>query len=135
MQVRDWLYVEDHAAALEALARGGRPGEKYNVGARSERTNLAVVEAICDALDQLEPSAHGPRRRLITFVEDRPGHDRRYAIDPRKIEMEVCWRPRSSFEEGLGATVRWYLENAEWWRPLRQRYAGARLGAAGGAAR
>jgi dTDP-glucose 4,6-dehydratase len=130
--VRDWLFVDDHAAALEAVLTGGRVGESYNVGGRSERTNLQVVEAICDALDARRPLADGASRRsLIRFVEDRPGHDRRYAIDPSKIEQELGWRAQESFECGLAKTVDWFLENDWWWRPLReQRYAGGRLGVA-----
>ena len=126
--VRDWLYVEDHIKALQLILEKGRPGEKYNVGGRNERTNLAVVERICDTLDLLVPAA-ASRRRLITFVPDRPGHDQRYAIDPTKIERELGWRASESFESGLDKTVRWYLENRNWWQDLRQRvYRGERLG-------
>lgn len=132
VNVRDWLHVEDHAAALEAVLTRGAVGESYNVGARAERTNLQVVEAICDLLDERMPVPDGRlRRELIRFVEDRPGHDRRYAIDPTKIERELGWRPERSFEEGLAATVDWYLANDWWWRPLRkERYGGQRLGTA-----
>jgi dTDP-glucose 4,6-dehydratase len=128
--VRDWLYVEDHAAALEAVLMRGRVGESYNVGARSERSNLTVVETICDILDRKRPLPDGKRRReLITFVQDRPGHDRRYAIDPSKIESELGWRPQHSFESALEHTIDWYLANDWWWRPIReQNYAGGRLG-------
>jgi dTDP-glucose 4,6-dehydratase len=128
--VRDWLHVEDHAAALEAVLTRGRVGESYNVGSRSERTNLQVVEAICDLLDERAgPLATGKARRsLIRFVVDRPGHDRRYAIDPSKIENDLGWRPEHSFDAGLRSTVDWYLDNDWWWRPLRERYAGERLG-------
>jgi dTDP-glucose 4,6-dehydratase len=126
--VRDWLYVEDHARALSLILAKGRPGQKYNVGGRNERTNLAVVEAICDTLDQLVPTG-APRRRLISFVPDRPGHDRRYAIDAGKLERELGWRAEHDFERGLANTVRWYLDNQAWWEPLRTRvYAGERLG-------
>lgn len=129
--VRDWLFVEDHAAALETIFRTGAVGESYNVGGRAERTNLQVVEAICDALDSRRPLADGRKRReLITFVTDRPGHDRRYAIDCTLIERELGWRPSVSFDEGLARTVDWYLENDWWWAPLRSRYAGERLGKA-----
>lgn len=129
--VRDWLFVEDHAAALETIFRTGAVGESYNVGGRAERTNLQVVEAICDALDSRRPLANRRKRReLITFVTDRPGHDRRYAIDCSRIERELGWRPSVSFAEGLARTVDWYLENDWWWAPLRARYAGERLGKA-----
>ncbi len=119
--VRDWLYVEDHAEALVLALERGLPGETYNVGARCERTNIAVVEAVCDLLDALAPSLGHSRRDLIRFVEDRPGHDARYAIDPSKIERELGWRPRESFESGLEKTVRWYLANRVWWEPLLRR--------------
>ncbi|MDJ1158804.1 dTDP-glucose 4,6-dehydratase [Chelatococcus sp. SYSU_G07232] len=128
LNVRDWLHVEDHARALVAILEGGRPGESYNVGARAERTNRVVVEAICAAMDELRPDG-APHARLVTAVPDRPGHDRRYAIDPAKIERELGWRPRMDFERGLRTTVRWYLDNEDWWQPLRQRvYGGERLG-------
>ncbi|MBW3558839.1 MAG: dTDP-glucose 4,6-dehydratase [Proteobacteria bacterium] len=125
--VRDWLYVDDHARALELIFREGRPGEKYNVGGRNERTNLQVVQGVCDLLDALEPRA-GSRRDLITFVADRPGHDRRYAIDATKLETELGWRAQETFESGLRKTVQWYLDRRDWWEPLRSRYAGERLG-------
>lgn len=128
--VRDWLFVEDHARALELVAMQGRPGESYNVGGNSQRTNLQVVEAVCDLLDKRRPrTAAASHRDLITFVADRPGHDRRYAIDTTKIERELGWRPTESFESGLAGTVDWFLENRWWWQPLRDhRYAGERLG-------
>ena len=129
--VRDWLFVEDHARALVAVLERGRPGDTYCVGGRSEMRNLEVVEAICDALDERRPGAR-PRRELIRFVHDRPGHDRRYAIDPSKAERELDWRARETFGSGLARTVEWYLDNDWWWRPLReQRYAGERLGLPG----
>ena len=130
--VRDWLHVDDHAAALEAVLTRGALGESYNVSARAERTNLQVVEAICDLLDDRQPLAGGkPRRSLIQFVADRPGHDRRYAIDPSKIERELSWAAGETFETGLSRTLDWYLENEWWWRPIReQRYGGDRLGTA-----
>jgi dTDP-glucose 4,6-dehydratase len=127
LNIRDWLYVEDHARALYCILTRGKPGEKYNVGANSERTNLAVANAICDSLDRLRPVG-APHHRLITRVEDRPGHDRRYAIDARKLQRELAWTAEVTFEAGLDATVCWYLENEWWWRPLRQRYGGERLG-------
>ncbi|HEX8624847.1 MAG TPA: dTDP-glucose 4,6-dehydratase [Allosphingosinicella sp.] len=131
--VRDWLYVEDHARALDRVASDGAPGETYLIGGRAERTNLQVVEAICDLLDEKRPRANGePYRNLINFVTDRPGHDRRYAIDPSKIERALGWRPQEHFEGGLAKTIDWFLANEEWWRPLRDRYAGERLGAATG---
>lgn len=128
--VRDWLYVEDHARALALIAAKGRPGETYNVGGRNERTNLSVVETICDVLDDLVP-ADRSRRELITFVTDRPGHDHRYAIDATKLETELGWRAEETFETGLRKTVRWYLDNPGWWQPLRKSvYSGERLGLA-----
>jgi dTDP-glucose 4,6-dehydratase len=128
--VRDWLYVDDHARALEAIIMRGRVGESYNVGGRAERTNLDVVETICDLLDRKRPLPDGrPRRSLIEFVHDRPGHDRRYAIDPAKIEKELGWRSAESFETGLEKTIDWYLANESWWRPIREgSYSGDRLG-------
>jgi len=126
--VRDWLHVEDHARALLAVLKLGAVGETYNIGARAERTNLEIVETICDTLDELRP-ADGGRRRLIRFVADRPGHDRRYAIDPTKIEQATGWRPRQTFEAGLRATIEWYLANPSWWQPIRENvYRGERLG-------
>ena len=127
--VRDWLYVEDHARALEAILVRGKVGESYNVGARSERTNLQVVQAVCDVLDRRRPRLSGSHRDLIQFVADRPGHDRRYAIDPTKIERELGWRATESFESGIESTVDWYLANEGWWRPIRdETYGGERLG-------
>lgn len=113
--VRDWLYVGDHCAALRLVLERGRPGETYNVGGRNERNNREVVEAICEILDELRPeSRHCPHKQLIRFVKDRPGHDRRYAIDATKLEQELGWRARESFATGLRKTVQWYLENAAW---------------------
>ncbi|MBM6592859.1 dTDP-glucose 4,6-dehydratase [Microvirga pudoricolor] len=129
--VRDWLFVEDHARALLRIAQTGEVGESYNVGGHNEKTNLEVVEAICRILDDLAPDgAIGARRGLITFVKDRPGHDRRYAIDAAKIGRELGWTPRETFETGLAKTVRWYLENRPWWERIRSGiYRGERLGA------
>ena len=125
--VRDWLYVEDHARALDLIAERGQPGETYNVGGRNERRNIDVVRRICAALDEQVPG-NRPREELIEFVTDRPGHDARYAIDASKLENELGWRAQEDFESGIEKTVRWYLDNEWWWRPLRDRYAGERLG-------
>lgn len=128
--VRDWLYVEDHAAALMLVARRGIVGQSYNVGSRSEKTNIEVVETICAILDDLRPRSAGPHRDLISFVVDRPGHDLRYAIDCTKIERELGWKPSETFETGLAKTVRWYLDNRPWWQAIRDgKYRGERLGA------
>ena len=128
--VRDWLYVDDHAAALELVVMRGTPGSTYVVGGREERSNIEVVRKICDLIDQRRGLAsHTPRRELIRHVSDRPGHDRRYAIDPSKIERELGWRAAESFDSGLAKTIDWFLENEDWWRPIRDgRYAGERLG-------
>jgi dTDP-glucose 4,6-dehydratase len=130
--VRDWLYVEDHARALIAVMQKGRPGETYNIGGNAERKNIDVVRTICRILDKLRAeAAHVPHEQLITFVTDRPGHDARYAIDASKIRTELGWQPRETFESGLEKTVRWYLDNTQWWQPLRTRvYDGGRLGLA-----
>ena len=113
--VRDWLYVKDHVAAIRRVLEAGRPGETYNVGGDAERQNIEVVKAICALLDQRRPRADGqPRESQITFVKDRPGHDRRYAIDAGKLQSELGWRPSVSFEQGLAATVDWYLANDAW---------------------
>ncbi|WP_348770298.1 dTDP-glucose 4,6-dehydratase [Azospirillum sp. TSO22-1] len=126
--VRDWLYVEDHARALWTVATRGRLGETYNIGGNSERRNLDVVETICDTLDELVPAA-APRRSLIRFVADRPGHDLRYAIDASKLAAELGWTPRETFESGLRRTVAWYLDRSDWWQGIRERvYDGNRLG-------
>lgn len=126
--IRDWLFVDDHARALALVARRGRVAEKYNVGGRSERTNLEVVARICAIMDEIAP-ARAPHATLIRHVADRPGHDRRYAIDASKLEAELGWRPRETFETGVARTVAWYCENDWWWRPIRDGvYAGGRLG-------
>ncbi|QVQ38629.1 dTDP-glucose 4,6-dehydratase (plasmid) [Pseudochrobactrum algeriensis] len=128
--VRDWLFVEDHAKALEIVVRQGRVGESYNIGGNEERTNLAVVETICGILDRKRARANNQKySELIRFVSDRPGHDRRYAIDASKISSELGWKPVQSFESGLEKTIDWYLQNEWWWRPIReQTYTGERLG-------
>lgn len=126
--VRDWLYVMDHVRALQLILQQGRTGQIYNIGGRSERSNQQTVTAICKILDQLVPAAQ-PYERLITYVPDRPCHDQRHAIDTTKIETELGWRTQETFETGLAKSVRWYLDNDWWWRPLRQRvYGGDRLG-------
>ncbi|HEY8161057.1 MAG TPA: dTDP-glucose 4,6-dehydratase [Methylocystis sp.] len=127
--IRDWLYVDDHAAALTLVAREGKAGESYNIGGRSERRNIDVVNEICRILEQIKPRERGSYHDLITFVEDRPGHDLRYAIDCSKIEAELGWRPSETFETGLAKTIRWYLANPAWWRAIRTgKYRGERLG-------
>jgi dTDP-glucose 4,6-dehydratase len=127
--IRDWLSVEDHARALVLLATAAKPGSNYNVGGRSERTNVQVVETICARLDESRPRGRGSYADLITFVPDRPGHDRRYAIDCRAIERDLGFVPAVDFDAGLSRTVRWYLENEDWWRPiLATLYNGERLG-------
>jgi dTDP-glucose 4,6-dehydratase len=125
--VRDWLYVEDHARALDTIAERGRAGETYNVGGRNERKNIDVVRRICAVLDEIVP-ANRPREELIEFVTDRPGHDARYAIDATKLERELGWRAQENFDSGIEKTVQWYLDNEWWWRPLRERYGGERHG-------
>jgi dTDP-glucose 4,6-dehydratase len=127
--VRDWLYVKDHARALTLVVERGTVGETYNIGARNERSNIHVVKAICAMLDKIEPAASGPRERLITFVSDRPGHDRRYAIDPSKIERELGWSAAETFESGLGKTVQWFVDNRAWWQCILDRgYRAERVG-------
>jgi len=116
--VRDWLYVDDHADALLTVLKNGRVGETYNIGGNNERTNLELVETICSVMDGILTDHTAPHKELITFVTDRPGHDRRYAINASKIEKELSWTPSISWNEGFEQTIRWYLENEEWWRPL-----------------
>ena len=125
--VRDWLFVEDHAHGLVTLLDRGKPGDRYNFGGGCERSNLAVVEMICDILDRISPQAQ-PRRSLITFVKDRPGHDLRYAIDASRAKRDLGWKPLETFESGLERTVQWYIDHKKWWGPLRQSYGGERLG-------
>ena len=127
--VRDWLFVEDHARALAIVLERGRVGETYNVGARQELENIDLVRMICQLLDELSPSRMGARENLITFVDDRPGHDQRYAIDPSKIENELGWRPTETFDTGLNTTVRWYLDSRAWWQAILDRgYKAERIG-------
>lgn len=123
--VRDWLYVDDHARALEKVMTKGRVGESYLIGGRAERTNLSVVETICTILDRKVPRREGSYHDLVTFVRDRPGHDRRYAIDPGKAEAELGWKAEESFESGIEKTVDWYLKRKDWWAPLREKNTGA----------
>lgn len=131
-QIRDWLYVEDHAEALYQVITKGKIGETYNIGGHNERRNIDVVESICTLLDELVPEkrqAIAHYNQLITFVSDRPGHDKRYAIDAGKIERELGWYPKETFESGLRKTVEWFLQNEDWWRSiLDNRYQGERLG-------
>lgn len=130
-QQRDWLFVDDHAEALVRVLEQGQPGATYAIGARQPRSNLDVVHAICDALDVRLPDPTGPRRRLIHFVTDRPGHDFRYEIDPTRTEAALAWRAPHDFAAGLRKTIDWYLANQAWWAPIRAaRYAGQRLGKA-----
>ena len=128
--VRDWLHVEDHARALLLVLQQGKPGEVYNIGGHNEKTNLEVVTEICTIMDELAPDAKiGRHASLITFVDDRPGHDKRYAIDASKIQKELGWVPDETFKSGLRQTVKWYLDNRTWWQKIRQKkYKGERLG-------
>lgn len=122
LNIRDWLFVEDHCAAIRRVLEAGRPGETYNIGGNSERRNIEVVNAICDILDELRPdSAIGSRRKLITYVQDRPGHDRRYAIDASKIARELDWHPAQPFESGLRRTIEWFLAHPDWVNSVRSR--------------
>ena len=127
--IRDWLFVEDHAKALWLINQKGVPGETYNIGGRNERTNLQVVQTVCRILDELRPKHQGRYEDQIVFVADRPGHDRRYAIDADKLRNHLGWQPEENFDTGIRRTVQWYLDNAWWWQPIRERkYAGERLG-------
>jgi dTDP-glucose 4,6-dehydratase len=135
MNVRDWLYVEDHANALALVLERGVVGETYNVGGRNERTNLHVVHTICDLLDTMDPSPRGSRRQSVGFVTDRPGHDRRYAIDATKLERELGWRALETFETGLEKIVAWYLAHRAWWQDILARgYRAERIDVGGGQA-
>jgi dTDP-glucose 4,6-dehydratase len=127
--VRDWLYVEDHADALLTVLDRGQNGRSYNIGGENERTNLQLVQTLCAILDAKRPKASGRYADQITFVTDRPGHDARYAIDPTRIRTELGWRPSVTVEQGLERTVQWYLDNESWWRALQSRAGvGVRLG-------
>ena len=127
--IRDWLFVEDHADALLLVVEKGELGRSYNIGGENERTNLELVKTLCVILDDLRPKASGSYADQITFVTDRPGHDARYAIDPTRIRQELGWRPSVTVEEGLRQTVQWYLDNEDWWRALQNRTGvGVRLG-------
>jgi dTDP-glucose 4,6-dehydratase len=123
LNIRDWLFVDDHARALTLILERGRIGETYLIGGNSERRNIDVVMAICDLMNGLVPRARGSRyRELIKFVPDRPGHDLRYAIDFSKLKIELGWAPQHSFEQGLSTTVQWYIENRSWWEPLLDKH-------------
>ena len=132
LQVRDWLYVDDHARALVCVILKGKVGETYNIGGNNEMRNIDVVNIICDILQEIcsvKPNGILHFRELITYVEDRPGHDLRYAIDARKIESELGWTPKESFDSGIRKTITWYLQNEKWWvRVLNGNYHGERLG-------
>jgi dTDP-glucose 4,6-dehydratase len=134
LNVRDWLFVRDHAEALWQVLTRGRVGESYNIGGRNEWPNVRIVELICDLIDELQPQPGGDSRRLITFVRDRPGHDRRYAVDCSKIQAELGWRPAYTFERGIRETVAWYLENQEWVRKVNCAAAPSRRPSPGSAA-
>ena len=128
-QVRDWLFVEDHARALVKVCTEGIPGQTYNIGGHNEKQNIEVVKTVCAILDELRPRADGKSyAEQITYVADRPGHDLRYAIDASKIERELGWKPQETFETGMRKTVQWYLDNKWWWEPLRAKYQRERLG-------
>ena len=132
-QVRDWLYVEDHVRALQAVFEGGEPGRTYNIGGHNEKQNIEVVHTLCAVLDRLHPRGDGRSYRdQVTHVADRPGHDKRYAIDATRIGNELGWRPRETFESGLEKTIAWYLANEAWWRPLVAARAAERRGVASG---
>lgn len=119
LNIRDWLYVKDHCSAIRCVLQNGRLGETYNVGGHNERNNITIVKTICQILDELVPHADGSYANLITFVKDRPGHDRRYAIDPTKITTELGWKPAENFESGIRKTIEWYLQNQEWFERVK----------------
>jgi dTDP-glucose 4,6-dehydratase len=132
LNIRDWLFVEDHARALTAVFERGEPGQSYIIGGRAERTNMDVVNRICETLDRLRPRADGKSyKEQIGYVADRPGHDHRYAIDPSKIERALGWQAQESFDSGIDRTISWYLDNESWWRPLVEKNATARAGLSG----
>ena len=127
--IRDWLFVEDHCIALETIFSNGKVGEKYNIGGSNELTNIEIVKTICDIMDELKPSKNGSYKDLITFVDDRPGHDKRYAVDSTKIKTTLNWSPKESFSSGIKKTIKWYLSNEEWWRKIQMNnYNQQRLG-------
>ena len=127
--IRDWLYVEDHCIALETIFSKGKVGETYNIGGSNEIKNIDIVKIICDIMDELKPSKNGSYRDLITFVDDRPGHDKRYAVDSTKLQNTLKWEPKESFQSGIKKTIEWYLNNEEWWRKIqRNNYNQQRLG-------
>jgi len=127
--IRDWLYVEDHCIALETIFSKGKVGETYNIGGSNEIKNIDIVKIICDIMDELKPSKNGSYRNLITFVDDRPGHDKRYAVDSSKLQNTLKWEPKESFQSGIKKTIEWYLNNEKWWRKIqRNNYNQQRLG-------
>ena len=127
--IRDWLYVDDHCNALELIFLRGIVGETYNIGASNEVKNIDIVKIICDIMDELKPSKKGSYRDLITFVNDRPGHDKRYAVDSTKIQTTLKWEPKESFSTGIKKTINWYLNNDDWWRKIQgNNYNQQRLG-------
>ena len=127
--IRDWLFVEDHCIALETIFSKGEVGETYNIGGSNEVKNIRIVKTICDIMDELKPSKNGSHRDLITFVDDRPGHDKRYAVDSTKLKNTLKWKPRESFQSGIKKTIKWYLNNEDWWRKIQDNnYNQQRLG-------
>tara|TARA_B100000683_G_scaffold57340_1_gene55161 strand:+ start:156 stop:1199 length:1044 start_codon:yes stop_codon:yes gene_type:complete len=127
--IRDWLYVEDHCIALETIFSKGKVGETYNIGGSNEIKNIDIVKTICDIMDEIKPSKNGSYRNLITFVDDRPGHDKRYAVDSSKLQNTLKWEPKESFQSGIKKTIEWYLNNEKWWRKIqRNNYNQQRLG-------